>query len=580
MPTTVALSCFLWFASFAMFFYSSLIFLVSLRWLSSLIIVILLSLLGNFCYFMSFAQGQTLSDSPEWTDFPVSPPPIPEEIPEIPDTIIIQSFQFEGNTAFSSEELAGVIQNYTNRPISFSELLQARFDITQYYISKGYLTSGAYIPPQAIKKGKVTIAIVEGTLSKIQVEVEGKLNPNYIRSRIAIATTPPLNVPRLLKSLQLLQLDPLIKSISADLSTGIQPGESILNVTAVTANSFHFKILLDNGRNPQVGSFRRGAEIRDDNFGGLGDSLQASYRNTDGSDDIEVSYNIPVNARNGQVDLNFRNLTGKIVEKPFNVLDLSSDYQKYALSFQQPVWQSPNKDLVLGITFDYQSNYTRTPLFPITSPGSDAAGYTRATTIRFFQEWTQREEQQVIAVRSEFNQGIDALGTTVPFDIRLNPDAPNSTAFFWRGQAQWVRSLAPEMLFILRGDLQLANSPIVPLEQFALGGLGSVIGYRQNTLLTDNGFFAEAELRIPLYTNLEQQVAFHLIPFVDFGTGWNNGDFTPSINTLASVGLGLQWRYRNAFSARLDFGIPLGRVPFEGNTWQDKGIVFTVIMGP
>ncbi len=60
-------------------------------------------------------------------------------------------------------------------------------------------------------------------------------------------------------------------------------------------------------------------------------------------------------------------------------------------------------------------------------------------------------------------------------------------AFFsWRGQAQYVRLLAPNTLWVIRSDLQFASKATFPIEQFALGGLDSVRGYRQNFLLTDN----------------------------------------------------------------------------------------------
>lgn len=512
------------------------------------------------------------------------PPPAlspPEEFPtDIPGTIVVKRFKFEGNTAFSEEELAKVTEIYTNRLISFAQLLQARSAVTQKYVDAGYVTSGAYIPPQAIDNGVVTIKIIEGSLEAINVTVEGKLTPDYVRRRLAIAGAAPLNVNRLLEGLQLLQIDPLIETISAELSASPTPGQNILTVTVVPAPSFDLQVVLDNGRNPQVGSFRRGVEVSDANFIGFGDKIRGSYRNTDGSNDLEFSYKVPVNPRNGTVELGLRNLTGRVIEPPFDVLDLASDYQKYELKYRQPIVQTLNTELALGLSLDYQASFTRTPFFPVTPPGADSSGRTRVAAIRFFQEWTQRNAQQVIAARSELNLGVDALGTTTPFDADFNPDAPNPQAFFWRGQAQWVRLLAPETLFVVRSDLQLADSVLVPLEQFALGGLGSVEGYRQNVLLTDNGFFATMELRIPLYRLPQQDAVLHLIPFVDFGMGWNNGDFTPAINTLASVGMGLQWRYSDHFNARIDVGIPLGRVPFEGNTWQDRGIVFTVIMSP
>ncbi|MFM7439828.1 MAG: POTRA domain-containing protein [Snowella sp.] len=202
------------------------------------------------------------------------------------DKITVEKFEFEGNTAFSQQELAEITQSFTHRQLSFSELLQARSEITQFYVSKGYITSGAYIPPQTLDNGVVIIKIIEGGLESINVQVEGRLNPDYVRNRLWLAAGKPLNVPRLLEALQILQLNPIIAKISSELANSTEPGQSILNVSVETARSFYPSIILDNGRNPQVGSFRRGVALEDINLSGNGDSLRGTYLNTDGSNDI------------------------------------------------------------------------------------------------------------------------------------------------------------------------------------------------------------------------------------------------------------------------------------------------------
>jgi len=119
----------------------------------------------------------------------------------------------------------------------------------------------------------------------------------------------------------------------------------------------------------------------------------------------------------------------------------------------------------------------------------------------------------------------------------------------------------------------LSTSSLVPLEQFGVGGQESVRGYRQNFLLTDNGVFASAEVQVPI---LRAGGTLQMIPFADFGIGWNAGTQNPDSNTLASVGLGLQWRGGDHFNARLDWGIPLMSVDSNGRTWQDNGVYFSV----
>lgn len=513
----------------------------------------------------------------------VSPPPTEEVSPNIPGTITVREFNFEGNTAFGTEELKQVIGEFIDRPLSFAELLQARSAITQYYVDQGYVTSGAYIPPQTIENGVVTIKIVEGQLEDIQVTVEGKLNPNYVRDRLALGGQTPLNVPRLVESLQLLQLNPIIESISAELTPSLRPGNNILVVNVVSARSFYPSAIFDNGRNPQVGEIRRGFNLTENNLLGIGDKAEFSYFNTDASDDIEVSYQVPINVYNGSIEVGYRSLTGEIIEEPLDILEINSDYQKYSFRFRQPIIQTPSQEFFLGLDVDHQKSktvYLDGLAFP--SRGSDTNGRTHISTVRFSQEWVGRSATQVLSARSEFDWGIEAFGTTIPFDLSVNPDAPYSNYFLWRGQAQWVKLLAPDTLFVIRSNMQLADRPVVSLEQFSLGGLGNVEGYRQNSLLTDNGIFAAMELRFPIYRLPRDRFVVQFIPFLNYGQGWNSGEETdPPINELASVGIGLQVQYGDFFNARLNWANSLGKDLFQGGeSLQDDGIFFTIKISP
>ena len=519
---------------------------------------------------------------------PLTPPaitPVPSEevSPNVPGTITVKQFRFEGNTAFDAEELTEVIQEFVDRPLTFAELLQARSAITKYYVDRGYVTSGAYIPPQTIANDAVTIKIVEGQLEDIQVTVEGKLNPNYVGDRLALGGKTPLNIPRLVEALQLLQLNPLIESISAELTPSPRPGNNILVVKVVSARSFYPSAIFDNGRNPQVGEIRRGFNIAEKNLLGIGDKAELSYFNTDASDDVEVTYQVPVNVYNGTIEVGYRNLTGEIIEEPLEILDINSDYQKYSFRFRQPIIQTPSQEFSLGLDIEHQKSktvYLDGLAFP--ARGSDTNGRTNISTIRFSQEWVGRTATQVLSARSEFDWAIEAFGTTIPFDFDVNPDAPYSNYFLWRGQAQWVKLLAPDTLFIFRSDLQIADRPIVSLEQFSLGGLGNIKGYRQNSLLTDNGIFAGMELRFPVYRLPKDRFVVQIVPFFNYGQGWNSGEESdPPINELASVGIGLQVQYGDFFNARLDWANSLGKDLFqEGNSLQDDGIFFTITISP
>ena len=398
-----------------------------------------------------------------------------------------------------------------------------------------------------------------------------------MRSRLAIAAGTPLNRNRLLEALQLLQLDPLIQSLAAELAAGTRPGESVLSVRVTEAQNLHGQLVFDNARAPSVGTDRRQLQLSAGNLTGLGDRLSAIYTNTNGSNALDLSYTLPLNPRNGTLSVNYGATSSHVIEPPFDSLGIESKSRYYELTVRQPIVQTPTHEFALGLTATRRESEATLldGLIPFPALGADRNGKTRLTALRFFQEATWRGSAEVIALRSQFTVGLNALSATI------NPDPPDSRFLAWRGQAQWVRLLAPDTLLLVRGDLQLADRPLLPLEQFGLGGQDSVRGYRQDALLTDSGLFASAEIRLPILRLPTLKTLLQLTPFIDMGTAWNLGSaIDPDPRTLLSLGLGLRLQWSDRVTARLDWGIPLISISGAKNNWQENGVYFAIVVNP
>jgi hemolysin activation/secretion protein len=513
--------------------------------------------------------------------FPPPQTPNPQEVPnQFAGSIRVNSFQIDGSSVFSPKELAAATEKFTKKPITFAELLQASEEITKLYRNQGYATSAAFITANQTYKVEgsvVKIQVVEGRLEDIQVTGLKRLNPNYIRSRLAIATNKPLNVDRLLEALQLLQLNPLVKTISAELAAGSTPGAAVLDVKVEEALTFTAQLKLDNNRVPSIGSFQRQIQLNQANLLGLGDGLNIAYGNTDGSNDVNLSYTLPINAHNGTLGFSYSYTDSNVIEKPFDILDIQGTSQDFSLTLRQPIVQTPTTELALGVTASrresdvgfLESLVGRRQGFP--SPGANSEGKTNLSTVRFFQEWTNRNSQQVTAARSQFSFGLDVL------DATTNSNSPDGRFFSWQGQAQWVRVLAPDTLVLVRADAQLADRALVPLEQFGLGGQRTVRGYRQDLLLADNAFLSSLEFRYPILRLPNDGGVLQITPFVDYGTAWNrSGNANLESNDLASVGLGLLWQ-SDKITARFDWGIPLIDARSPRNTSQEDGLYFSLV---
>ena len=528
---------------------------------------------------------------PDDTALPEQPlpklPPVDELLgnpdgPNTPDsvtgngdaTFTISGIQLEGSTRYSNEDFAELFAQYVNRPVTFNELLQLRTAVTQRYVEDGFITSGAFIPPQTLENGQVTVQVIEGVIEEIEIVGTRRLKTEYIRSRLGLAAQPPINADRLLEGLQRLQIDPLIETVSADLQAGVRPGTSVLRVEVTEADSFDLAIGIDNGRSPNIGSVRRRIDINEGNLFGLGDRAFIGYSNTDGSNSFDLSYSIPVSPHNTRINLAGGISESRVIDDTFDVLDISSDAHYYDIGITHPLIESPTEELTLGFELSHKENQTRLGLdnigpFPL-SPGADDNGESRVTALRFSQGWTKRSQKQVFAARSQFNLGVDFLNATVN-----EGDVPDSQFFSWRGQGQWVRLLGEDSLFFLRSDVQLATDSLLSSEQFGLGGQQTVRGYRQDALLRDNGALISAEARFPIIRFAEESIV-QITPFLDVGAAWNHRDTPEGNNVLVGTGVGLLWQQDDKLSARLDWGIPLVDIDSSGDSLQDSGIYFSL----
>lgn len=529
---------------------------------------------------------QTIPKPPEPLPTPEVPenPPTPElqtpttvqpsqETSPTSERFPVKKIEVLGNSVFKNE-IDKLVQEYEQKKeISFEDLIALRTKITQLYINNKYTTSGAFVlNEQFLETGIIRIQVVEGTLEKIEINGLTRLEDSYVRSRLKIATNPPLNENRIKEALQLLQFDPIIEKIDAKLIAGSTPGRSILQVQLIEAPAFHAGIGFGNNQSPSIGSLEGSVFVVHDNFVGFGDQVFVEYGITEGLDIYNISYKLPVNALNGSLNFRYSNNNSKIVEDPFDDLGIRSDSQTLSFSFRQPLVRKPETEFAIGVGLDLRRSQTfLLNDVPYSFSEGPENGRSKITVIRFFQDWVKRSTTQVFAVRSQFSFGIDA------FDATVNNIGTDGRFFSWLGQFQWVKQISPRMLLLTRIDTQLTPDSLLSLERFSIGGVGTVRGYRQNQLVSDNGVLGAVELRLPLSTNPR---TLQIIPFFEIGTGWNNRGENPDPSMLVSLGFGLEWQIFRGLDVRLDYGIPLVGVKDKGDSLQDNGVYFSLRYQP
>lgn len=518
----------------------------------------------------------TVPSTPATPTTPIIPSPQLENPPETTfpsgQSFFVKEIQVKGYSVLE-DEIIKLKQGYENKKVTFEELLELRSQITKLYFDKGYISSGAFIPnSQNVISGVVQIQIVEGELERITISGLERLQTGYVRSRIERFAGKPLNKKRLEEALQLLQRDPLIGRVNAELIAGSVPGNNILQVKIIETPAFHAGVGFGNNQSPVVGSQQASVFVAHDNLLGFGDKFSAEYTATEGLDIYDVSYSVPINALDGTVNVRYNNSGSRIIESDFRELGIRSETETLSFSIRQPLVRRLNSEFALSLAFDLRRSQTfilnDIPFSFVEGPED---GESKLTVLRFSQDWLQRDATTVLAARSQFSLGIDAIDATV------NDSGTDGRFFTWLGQFQWVQRLSPRILMLAKVNTQLTGDSLLSPEKISIGGVDTVRGYRQNQLVGDNGVIGGVEVRIPLTSNVEN---LQLVPFFDIGTVWNNRGINSDPQTLASLGLGLQWQPYTGFVLRADYGIPLIGTSASGSSLQDNGFNFSVRYQP
>lgn len=507
-------------------------------------------------------------EAPPRIDLP--PPPAGEGL-AASVTVTVKQFRFEGNTVFSSDELATVTQPYENIKLGSSQLESIRQALSRYYIDRGYLNSGAILPDQKISDGIITFRIIEGRLSIIQLSGQEDLHHSYIYDRIVLGVDTPLNVKQLQNQLFLLQQDPRIKTINARLQPGVEAGDSVLYVDVEEDKPYAVKLNFNNHRPPSVGAERLELDLVHYNLTGYGDEINFRYGFTEGLDDYDLHYSYPLSANNTRINVYYSETDSEVVEEPFASLDTLSLSTTVGVGVNYPVFRNSDAQLELALNLEKRKSETFLLGLPYSFEAGPQDGVSRVSVWRFAQSWFQRSFSSVVALRSTFNFGFDAM------DATINDIDPDGKFQSWLGQFQWLeRFHGNQSDLIFRSNLQLSDDPLLPLEQFAIGGVNSVRGYRENQLVGDNGINLSIEYRYPLVNASDN--LWQLAVFSDYGRVWNKQRASSDPNDLYSAGLGLRWTDNQGMGFDLYWGEALRDTVNNNNDLQDDGIHFQFYM--
>ena len=484
---------------------------------------------------------------------------------------LVNRIDILGNTILGENQIKTITARYEGRELSMKDMQTVANLLTDEYRKEGYATSRAYIPPQTIKGGVLTIRVVEGKLGQVTIEGNKYFSTRLLRNRIGLQENGYFDYSALQQSLVYINESPDHKA-RATLAPGKEPGTTDVVITVADQLPIHAGFQYDNYGSDYINRNRYTWTLEHNNLLGFDDKLFLKYQRADDSRLIlrQGRYLFPVNKT---FELGVYGLKSKLrLGKDMQIVDARGSAELYGAFATKILVQKNNFDLRWTVGFDYKK-------------------------IRNFQLSAQTSRDAVRIAKTGLDMDVvDHYGRNIIIpevqvgipDIMGGMKAKNDPqcsrtgagARFTKGLLTYyrVQKMPLETSLLWKNYFQYTNDRLVASEQFQIGGATSVRGYPVGEHTGDNGLYTSPELSIPFYFLNRAWTIPHrketwydttrAVVFYDFGfTSFNGGGLSneSKTHTLRAVGFGFRFTLGDSMTLRVEVGYPLGAMPSDGD---------------
>jgi hemolysin activation/secretion protein len=458
--------------------------------------------------------------------------------------IQVKKVDVGASQVLTDDEIRSVVRRYEGREISIADLFVLVDEINALYKERGCLTCRAFLPAQTVEEGRVEVRLVEARASELEIEGNASTRESFLRGRISTRKGDLFDVNGLERDLARINATTDLQT-TAELKAGTEPGTVTPIVHVVEPPHYSLTLFTDNAGAETVGEYRAGLTFTDASVFGWRDAFFLNVYGAEGTSAVTTSYTLPVHSSGTKVGLSYDYSDIKVVSGPFEALDIGGYASRVGLDLTQPL--IANTKVRLNALANATSRTSVSTFSGIKISELDV----RSAGLGF--DLQAYGDSGDWFTRNLFTQGFHDFGGDREF-LRFNTDVYR------------VQALTPSVTAQLRFSAQWADShPLPSTEQFQIGGVATVRGYREGILAGDEGGILSAELQFPVpETYLPGGVHWRGFTYADYGVVVQQRDGHRSVNhddMLYSVGAGLSFTMGTRLSGKLALGIPLNATP-------------------
>lgn len=473
----------------------------------------------------------------------------------------IRAVRIVGMTRYRDSDFATEIDALRGTCTSVSAIDGALRAITNRYVRDGFVTSRAFVGPQDLKAGTLTITVIEGRVSDLNgVNENGKrYGPREIAAAFPTGPGKILNLRALEQG-----VDQLARMGKGDPKIDIAPGETLGTSTVLVkrqplARWIRPALAINNDGSSSTGRWQGTASVDADSLLGFGEAWSLYYQRGLGDDAERGSHAI-----------------GGFVALPHGwwTLSLSGGSSAYHSVLEGNGLRFRSE----GSTWNGSATLDRMMYRDAKNKLSISAGLSlldtensiqgirlqtgsyRIVTAEFGTRWQRRIGKSQLSLAASYDHGLDILGANT---VDTGPGGATGRYNLVSGEAavQAPFAIGPTRLSnttLLRGQWGFDN--LFPAQRFSLGGASTVRGFRDDGISGRTGVLLRDQVNFGIVNigGASPHLATGLSGYLgyDIGAIRAGGEDPYERGVLQSLSAGLKAQGRH-LQAELSISVPI-----------------------
>ncbi|EPB4202412.1 ShlB/FhaC/HecB family hemolysin secretion/activation protein [Yersinia sp. 1652 StPb PI] len=475
----------------------------------------------------------------------VAPKPLPAPAGAC---FLINTVHLQGADHLPARDKQKLLQPYLNKCLGLSQIQTLIQEMSDWYISRGYITSRVFLIEQDLSQGTLQLAVLEGKLQKI--ELDGKTS-RQLKMAFPGLEGKILNLRDIEQGME--QINRLRQTpVQIEILPGTEAGYSIVNLTATPEFPLNLGVGFDNSGQKSTGTGQINGSLTANNLLGLADqwfvsgSRSSDFASSHNARSVQTGVSVPYGYWLADYNYSYSDYLSTVTNRGFDWLS-SGDSQTHRFAISRVVYRDSDMKtgLSLGLTHRLNRNYLNDSLLQSSSR--------KLSSVVLGVNHSQKLWGGYSTLNPSYSRGVPWLGAED--DNGKNSGAPKAEFNKWTLSGSYYLPLAQDWSWLTSFYGQWTPDNLYGSERLTIGGETSVRGFKEQYLSGDKGGYWRNEVNWSL-TTLPLLGDITALAAIDGGYLRHDTADSYASGKLwgSAIGLGHRNRY---FSSQFTVGWPL-----------------------